>query len=63
MWISWTEKKGTQTEVVRDLWKQVSSLVFGEGGSFEGDYALSETERLCLPMESPLGRTRSMVGK
>jgi hypothetical protein len=30
--------------------------------SLAGDYGLNGTERLCLPMKSPLERTGSIVG-
>lgn len=57
-----TEREEAQAELQRDLRRQVSSLVFEKGRSSKRDYALNETQWLCLPMESPLARIRSIVG-
>jgi len=35
----------------------------GRVRNFTGDYEVNGTERLCLPMGSPLGRTGSIVGR
>jgi hypothetical protein len=49
-------------EAGRGLLKQVSSLVLARVGNFARDYGVEGIERLCLPIESPLGRSGSIVG-
>jgi hypothetical protein len=60
-WILWKAGEEMWTKAGRDLLRQVSSLIFGVG-NFAEDYAVNGTERLCLPTESPVWRTGSIVG-
>jgi len=45
-----------------DLLQRVSSLCLGDGVDLMGVHVVNESERLCLPMESPAWSVGSIVG-